>query len=509
MLPEKGTREFDLINMCLWIILQDMRTDPRKAKMRFIKTAIVAVLVMVLSPLGGYPSSLCHASLTPAEEEELGREFMRYVRKNLALIEDPSIVNYVNKVGQRILAQYPSPPFDFHFYVVKEEVYNAFAAPAGHVFINSGLLAAMDDEEELAGIIGHEIAHVLCRHISKRIEQSKKIGWVTLAGMLTGIFLGGNPEVSSAITTGSLAAGQSLSLMYSREDERQADQVGLKYLTKAGYGGEGLLEMLNKIREKRWFGSEQIPSYVMTHPAVEERMGYLDTWIQAHPEWRGRGHANDSKAFHKVRTKLVALYGDTTAAHNAFDVRLRKDAEDVLANYGKGLLLAREGRKKEAVESLKKAARLRPLDADILRDLGKTYFQGGDYPEAFKWLREALALNPEDPEGRLLLGRSQIETGDLEGALETLKGLVKSHPDYLSGTYYFGETYGKLGNLAEAHYHLGMYYKEKGELKNARFHLTRALKLFGKDPVRQQAIKEALSELRGNRQPDHSEKTAW
>jgi len=279
-----------------------MKINTKRAKMRFIKTVIVAILVMMLLPPLGGPSRLCHAFLTTAEEEDLGREFMRYVRKNLTLIEDPSIVNYVRKVGRRILAQYESLPFEFHCSVVKEEVYNAFAAPAGHVFINSGLLAAMESEEELAGILGHEIAHVLCRHISKRIEQSKKIGWVTLAGMLTGIFLSGNPEAAGAITTGSMAAGQSLSLMYSREDERQADQVGLKYLNKAGYGGEGLLEMLNKIRKKRWFGSEHIPSYVQTHPAVEERMGYLDTWIQARPVWQGRSRASDLSEFHNVRT---------------------------------------------------------------------------------------------------------------------------------------------------------------------------------------------------------------
>jgi predicted Zn-dependent protease len=475
-----------------------MKINAKKARRRFIKTAIFAILLMVLSPLGWGPSRLCHASLTTAEEEDLGKEFMRYVRRNLTLIEDPSIVNYVRKVGRRILAQYESLPFEFHFYVVKEEVYNAFAAPAGHVFINSGLLAAMESEEELAGILGHEIAHVMCRHISKRIEQSKKIGWVTLAGMLTGIFLSGNPEVAGAVTTGSMAAGQSLSLMYSREDERQADQVGLKYLTKAGYGGEGLLEMLNKIRAKRWFGSEQIPSYVQTHPAVEERMGYLDTWMQAHPEWKGMGRANDSAEFDKVRTKLIALYGDTTAAHRTFDARLRKDGEDVLAKYGKALLLAREGRKEEAIESLKEVVRLRPLDTDILRDLGKIYFEGGEYTKALETLKKALASNPEDPEGRLLLGRSQIETGDLEGALTTLKGLIKTHPDYGSGIYYLGETYGKLGNLAEAHYHLGMYYQEEGDLKNARFHLTRALKLSANDRARQQEIQEALKELRGH-----------
>jgi predicted Zn-dependent protease len=252
---------------------------------------------------------------------------------------------------------------------------------------------------------------------------------------------------------------------------------------------------LNKIRQKRWFGSEEIPSYVQTHPAVEERMGYLDTWIQAHPEWRGKGRAKDSTEFQKVRTRLIALYEDTTTAERVLDAQRRKDGDDVLANYGKGLLLAREGRKDEAVETLKKVARLRPLDADIVRDLGKIYFQAGDYPKAIKTLKEALASHPEDPEGLLLVGRSQIETGDLEGALETLKGLVKTDPDYGSGMYYLGETYGKLGNLAEAHYHLGMYYKAEGQLRNARFHLARCLKLSGNDAARQQEIKEALKDL--------------
>jgi predicted Zn-dependent protease len=463
-----------------------------------IKTIFFAILVTssITYPVQWAHSALfSRASLTTQEECELGKEFMLYVEKRFKFIEDPSIVNYIKKIGQHVVAQHPSPPFEFDFYVIDQDVYNAFAAPAGHVFINSGLVAAMESEEELAGILAHEIAHVVCRHISKRIEQSKKIGLVTLAGVLTGIFLGGSSDVSGAITSGSIAAGQSLALQYSREDERQADQVGLKYLTKAGYGGEGLLRTLQKIREKQWFGSKQIPSYMSTHPAIEERMAYLDTWIQVHPEWRKSIRPTNARNFHKVRTKLIALYGDTTTAHNMIEAALRKNQEHALAYYGKGLLLDREGKREEAVENLRKAVRLLPLDADILRDLGKIYFHMGDYSSALKTLRGALAFNSQDPEGLFLLGRAQMNTGDLQGALETFKMLLKETPDYLPGTYYLGETYGKLGNLSEAHYHLGMYYKEKGPFKNAWFHLKRALKMFAKDPERQRAIEEALKDL--------------
>ena len=471
-------------------------TNISKAAMLLTNIVIVAILVMALSTREAYPSLLSHASLTTAEEEALGDEFMRYLKKSCTLIEDPCIVNYMNSMGQEIVRQHPSPPFAFKFYLIRDDIYNAFASPGGHVFMCSGLLAAMESEEELAGILAHEIAHVVCRHISKRIEQSKKIGLITLAGILTGIFVGGSPEAAGAITSSSIAAGKSLALKYSREDETQADQVGLKYLTKAGYGADGLLKVLKKIREKRWFGPEEIPTYVTTHPAIEERMAYLDTRIQAHPEWREGPRQKDSLEFQKVRTRVIALYGDTTEAHNSFDARLRKDQKDPLAHYGRGLLAAREGRREEAVESLKMALRLLPEDGDILRDLGKTYLQRGDYTIAMTTLREALVSRPEDLEGRLLLGRSQMEKGDLEGALETFKELVRSNSDYLPATYYLGETYGKLGNSAEAHYHIGMYHKEKGEVKNASFHLNRALKLFGKDPARQEKIEEALNGLR-------------
>lgn len=476
---------------------------------RFMTISVAALLCAAACT--AWPPALYarSASLTTKEEEELGRELMLQARKYHQFVEDPFIVDYVNQVGQKIVAQIADPVFDYHFYVLKEDVYNAFAAPAGHIFINSGLIAAMDREEELAGILGHEIAHVLCRHISKRIDQSQKIGLATMAGVLAGIFMGGDPAAAGAITSGSIAAGQSFALKYSRENEAEADQVGLKYLAKAGYSGEGLLKTLEKIRSKRWFGPEDIPSYLSTHPAVEERLAYLDTWIQANPGWGRSPRPADDTAFHKARFRLIALYVDARTAHNEFDSLLRKTENNPFALYGKGLLLNRDGKKEEALDHLKKAIRARPLDTDILRDLGKTYFHMGDYPNALKSLRGALAFDPKDTEGWFLLGRAQTETGDHKGALQSFNTVVAMKPDYLPGLYHLGETYGRLGSLGEAHYYLGMYYKKKGERKNAEFHLERAINLLSGDDPRRVEAEEALKELSGDQKGRRSEKTAW
>ena len=465
--------------------------------MNKIKTGFLATIIVLFLwyGLGVSVALAARGSLTTSEERDLGEKFITYVKKRFDLVEDPSIVNYVNGVGQRILDHCASPPFDFQFYVVEEDVYNAFAGPGGHIFIYSGLLVAMESEDELAGILAHEIGHVVGRHISEQIEQSKKIGLATLAGVVAGVFLGGSAATTSAITTGSIAAGQSLSLKYSREHEVEADQLGIRYLTDAGYDGEALIKVLEKIRQKQWFGSKEVPSYLSTHPAVEARLMYLDTWIQVHKESTPENAKAGLSEFQKTRTKLIALCVDSPTAHHMFDAVLRKDPNNALGYYGKGLVLYEEGKKDAAMEALKQALALRPLDSDILRSLGEVYFAMGDYTKAINTLKNALAFDFEDVQGRFLLGRAYMETEKLEAARRTLAEVIQDAPDYLQARYHLGETFGRLGDLPEAHYHLGLYYKEKGPRETAVFHLRRAMKLFSENEARQEEIRRLLKGL--------------
>ena len=183
----------------------------RVIRKAFLLCFVLIFIVNILVPKG----ALC---ITIQEEEEMSREVMKIIIKHYEVINDPLIVNYINQMGQKMVSALPPQPFDYHFYVIKNDEYNAFATPAGHVFVNSGLLEAMENEEELAGILGHEIAHVVCRHISQQIERSKKIGIATLAGIAAGILLGigGSAAAAQALTMGSAAVGQSVQLSYSR-----------------------------------------------------------------------------------------------------------------------------------------------------------------------------------------------------------------------------------------------------------------------------------------------------
>ena len=278
------------------------------------------------------------------EEEELSKEFLKITLSHYELVQDPLIVDYVNKVGQKIVTELPSPPFHYHFYVIRQDVYNAFAGPGGHVFINSGLLEGLESEDDLAGLLAHEISHVACRHISGMVENQNKTSLLTLAGIATGILLGvggAAPAAASAVTVGSIAAGASASLAYSRENEMEADQIALKYLAKAGYSGEGLLRTLKKIRTRSWYGSDQIPVYLTTHPATEDRIAYISSSMESMPAVQAKPEAPE---FQVIQTRLTAIYGEERIAIRKFETAVRNQPDHYLSHYGYGLILTRTGR---------------------------------------------------------------------------------------------------------------------------------------------------------------------
>ncbi len=348
----------------------------------------------------------------------------------------------------------------------------------------SGLFAALDSEDELAGIIGHEIAHVVCRHISDRIESSKKIGMATLAGMVAGVLLGagGAGAAASAVTVGSVAAGQTAALAYSRDNEMQADQLGLEYLALAGYSGEGLLTSLKKIRSKQWYGSEQIPTYLTTHPASEARMSTIDNWL----------HQNRSKSVKKLgevggfdlaHTRLIALYTDEKLALKRFKTDLETSPESPLANYGYALALTRVDQWHNAAVHMKRAIEGNAMTTSMLQDLGIIYFHDGQYEKAMEAL--SASSSEKDPESKLYLGRTQMELGRMAEAIDTFENLVRYNEGFTQAYYYLGESSGRLGDMFSAHYNLGRFYRQKGDLKNAGFHLNRALKLAVEDSQKQ------------------------
>jgi len=436
-------------------------------------------------------------SLTVSQEEELARKFLKAAKKQFEFIDDPSVVNYVNRVGNRIVSGIPSPRFSYRFYVIKNDEYNAFAIPAGHIFVHTGLLTALESEDELVGILSHEIAHVECRHISERFEQSKKIQVGTMAGLAAGILLGasGAGDVASAVGIGSMAAGQSATLAYSREHESQADQMGLSFMNQCGYSGAGLLSTMQKLREKQWFGPEQVPSYLRTHPASEERLVQIGAWLDTQDRPIKRSGEDSLGNFQMIRARVIALHGNPDDALRRFKLDVDKDPSDAVSQFGYGLVLDRTNKCDEAIAHLKAALSNRAFDPEILKSLGIAYYNGGKYHDALSTLEAATMLAKKDPEPRFYLGRTQAALDNVDAAVDIFEDLVADWPAFAPAYYFLGETYGKLGKLGDAHFYLGRYYQIRKDNKNAVFHLEKVLNSSADDARKEQA-RDSLAVIR-------------
>jgi predicted Zn-dependent protease len=458
---------------------------------------IIGVVIIVAIGMGGINPSDAFG-ITIKEEEELSRQMMTAIYKYYDIIDDPDIVDYVSDIGKRILATLPEQPFRYKFHVINDNVYNAFATPAGHIFVYTGLIEAMEQEEELAGILGHEIAHVYCRHISQRIERQKKMGWASLAGLAAGVLLGvgGAGEAAQAVTVGSQAAVQSAELSYTRENEMQADQFGVKFLTGAGYNAEGLLKILKKIRDKTWFGSDQIPTYLKTHPAVEDRIAFVGSWIESHNATAKPIPLVKQDNFTRVHIRVETRYGDEETVLSKIEAAVARNPGDPMVHYRYGLILARAGNRSEAIKQMRVALTKRAFDPYILKDLGWIYFLDGQFPQALKTLQSASKMIPGDAECTFYLGRTELEMGDYAAASANFQKLTEQNPGYKPPFYYLGQSLGQQQKLGDAHYYLGVYYLKKRDFKNAVVQLKQSLKHM-EDADKRKQVQGWLAKLQG------------
>ncbi|MBW2622714.1 MAG: M48 family metalloprotease [Deltaproteobacteria bacterium] len=431
-------------------------------------TVIISCLAfsfLVLLPVPGQ-------ALTHQEERELGQEIFNLLQEKLTLTDDPDLKAYINGLGQKILKGIGPQPFDYRFFVVHSENINAFAVPAGYVFIHSGLITSYESEGQLAATLAHEIAHVTARHVAKWISQSKKLTLATMGGILAGIFIGG--PVGQAVALGSMAGSIQTQLKYSREDETEADQKGLEYLVKAGYNPKYLAESFHILLRAQYSGPNDIPSYLQTHPGLLDRISSVEIMVAAHPSYKSTKGGGDDQAFTAFKSKIMARYANELQAYNYFQNLLKDDRTTALGHYGLALLYEKQQKTDLAAGQFRLAVGKEVDNTEILSDFGGLLFRMGDYPEALKYLHPAFILKPRSVRTLFYLSRIFQEQGHLEQSREFFERLLLEDPENELGRYNLGLVYGRLGDLARAHFNTGLYFKMTGKHSQALYHLEKA-----------------------------------
>jgi len=245
-------------------------------------------------------------SLVSVDQEiEIGKQANAQVRKQVPELRDGETTEYIRSLGRRLVAHAGGPKYPYSFSVADYRELNAFALPGGPVWVHRGILQTATNESQLAGVMAHEVAHISQRHAADQLTKATMANWGL--GVL-GALLGNDGGATAAkLAAGFLANG--LFLKFSRDDEREADRVGLQMLTRAGWDGRGMVELFEMLRHEQKRDPGRVEMFFSTHPSPQDRIVRLQSDVA-----QGRGPSTalkagrrDSAQFHSVKARLLRM----------------------------------------------------------------------------------------------------------------------------------------------------------------------------------------------------------
>lgn len=242
---------------------------------------------------------------TLREEISLGRNYAQRINGGLRIVEDPLIAEYVNRLGQNIGRNSDvKVPLDIR--VVRDRQINAFALPGGFFYVNTGLIRFARDEAELAGVMGHEIAHIAGRHATRQISRGVLVNATAEALLRT--YGGNNLGTLIALNAANVALPLTF-LKFSRTFEKKADFLGMQYLYKAGYDPLAMVSFFERLSAEERSGRRSIPAFFRSHPLSAKRVKLvqkaIDELLPARPQY-----AVSNSEFEAVKARIAELFDE-------------------------------------------------------------------------------------------------------------------------------------------------------------------------------------------------------
>jgi predicted Zn-dependent protease len=294
-----------------------------------------------------------------------------------------------------------------------------------------------------------------------------------------------------------MATGETLALKYSREYETDADQNGLYRVVKAGYDPNGLISFLNRIYKISLTAGPKVPTYLMNHPATEDRMALLQNLLQA--MGKPTGPFKKVGNFKRVQAKVFVEEREPDVAVNQFGSIVKANPQDVDGIYGLGLALEKMGRLDKSTEVFQSGLSLSPKDPDLLRELGIVYLLSGKVDPAIENLEASRSVSIPDQDSDLLtlyyLGRAYQEKEDLANALSLFLKVQKEMPEFVDVYLNLGSVYGRMGQKGLSHFYFGKHFKMRGDGRNALLHFKTALEWLEKGSPEREEVQQEIKEL--------------
>jgi len=438
------------------------------------------------------------ATLSIEDEYRIGRMVMRGLRESGSLLEDPEIGEYVQSLGLRLSSLAHDGNRDFNFFLVRDSAINAFALPGGFIGVHSGLLLETASESELAAVLAHEVAHVTQRHIARGLENQGRASLVSTAATLAAILLGAIAGVPSNATMGAITAAQSLAIQsqisFTRENEYEADRVGIGILTAAGFDPNSMAAFFETMGRRTQLGPNQIPELLQTHPVTSARIAEARGRAAQQPEVMPRPSFGYALAKERVRVLSTPAGTDPRAYYDAV-VASEADASPAQV-YGLALARYTAG---DAAGAIPIATRLRDAYPGVMvfhSLLGQAQLAAGEPRAALETLERARELAPRNVPVTVRYGEALLQAGRPKRAHEVLLDLFNNVPPTQEQIRLTAMAANAAGDVADAYSYMAEYHIMGGDLLLAINQLELALSVPNLTSVQRAKFGARLKELR-------------
>jgi predicted Zn-dependent protease len=460
--------------------------NSRRRRAPFCRLALLLVLIVSASPCVSavelpQMGDTSGAIISPEEERQLGEAFMREVRRQLTVIDDPQVTEYIQSLGYRLASQSDHLDHEFTFFIVDNPSINAFAAPGGFIGIHTGLIFASKSESELASVVAHEIAHVTQRHLPRAFEQASNLNVPATAALIAAVILGhGNANLGEAALATTLAAQQQSQINFTRANEQEADRLGIHLVARADLDPRGMPTFFEKLQQTYRFYENNLPEFLSTHPVTESRISDSRSRAETYPERTPDYRSN----FYLVRAKLRTLVSQSAIASLDYfegQVKTGEPATRDADKYGYALALAENGRFAEAHRQLDDLLASAPERTAYLLASARVYFKQERFDKSLSILSDALKIYPNDHALTMAYAESLIQAGRAEQALNVLREHARRKPRDPEVFKLYSRAAGATGRVAEGHEALAEHYYLIGDLTTAIIQLKQVKKLSDKE----------------------------
>ncbi|WP_223669184.1 beta-barrel assembly-enhancing protease [Kangiella shandongensis] len=435
------------------------------------------------------------STLSVAKEQQIGDQIMRQIRRSEYLMKDPIVTDYIQQLGYRLVAANPDAlGRQFQFFVIQENSINAFALPGGYIGLHSGLITASQSESELASVVGHEVAHVTQRHLARRLEAQNELSIPSILGLIGSVLAATqDPEAGMAGIAATQAAGKQSIINHTRDNEKEADRIGITMLSSAGFDVRAAADFFETLQNASRYTFKP-PEILLTHPLSRNRIAAARERAELYPEVEHQ----DSVDYRLVKSRIESktLINDK----EKFRQLTAKAQSDKLSDLGERYLYAEllksKGRFNPAIKVLTSLYKNNEGNQLLLFSLAEAHLAQDSGAEMLPLLETQLIKHPDST--KLILATSEIylKTDKVDKAEKLLLRYVdvnRNNPNYLK---LLAEAQAEAGHTPEMYETTGQYLLLLGDLRTAKQHFELALHATSEDPYAQTRIQARLEEVK-------------